>query len=115
MTEHQAYMAAPWFGLLETAVATHPRRIAGVADHMGVSRPALSQILNGKYPAQTDRIARKVLDHYDRPDCPLVGRVIDRTLCRKTSLRPQPSGGDALARWKVCQACPHKPSDKETP
>jgi hypothetical protein len=119
---HRPYMDAAWFALLEAAVASHPRKRAGVADDMGISRTTISQIMSGTYGASPerpegcspDKIARAVIDHYDRPDCPLVGRVIDRPLCRKTSLRPQPRGGDALARWQVCQQCPHKPA-KETP
>lgn len=121
MTEriHRDYMDEPWFALLESAVAAHPRRIAGVADDIGISRAALSMVMGGRYGVSPDRpegcstakIARAVIDHYDRPDCPLVGRVIDRSLCRMTSLRPQPRGGEALARWMVCQACSHKPKE----
>lgn len=113
------YMDEAWYALLETAVAHHPRRRTGVADDIGISRSAISMVMSGKYGRSDDRpdgcppdtIARAVLDHYDRPDCPLVGRVIDRALCRKTSLRPRPCGGAALGRWQVCQSCPHKPTE----
>jgi hypothetical protein len=98
-----------WRQLLTRAVDNHPRGIAGVAEQIGLSRPAISQVLSETYPASTDNIARRVLDHYDRPDCPLVQREIDRPLCRKTALREQPRGGDALTRWTVCQTCPYKP------
>ncbi len=98
-----------WMTLLTKAVEADPRGRAGVADHLGLSRPAISQVLSGTYPASTEHIAQRVMDHYDRPDCPLVGREIDRPLCRKTALRERPRGGDALARWTTCQTCSHKP------
>jgi len=100
-----------WKALLAEAVDAHPRGRAGVAEAMGLSRSAISQALAGTYPASTDKIARRVLDHYDRPDCPLVGRVIERALCRRISLIPEPRGGDARARWVICQTCPNKPKE----
>lgn len=115
------YMLERWFSLLEMAVDAHPRSRAGVADEIGLSRPAISQVMTGSYGvsperpegSSVDKIARAVIDHYDHPDCPLVGRVITRPLCRKTALRVQPRGGDALARWNTCQTCAHKP-EKES-
>lgn len=104
-------MTERWLALLARAVAEHPRGRAGVAEEIGFSRPAVSQVLTGTYPCKTDRIARAVIDHYDRPDCILVGRVIERALCRRTSLIHEPKGGAARERWLVCQTCPHKPKE----
>jgi hypothetical protein len=101
-----------WMTLLSSAVASHPRGITGVSETLGLkNHSAISQVLSGSYGASTDNIARRVLDHYDRPDCPLVAHVIARALCRKTALREQPIGGDALVRWMTCQTCPNKPKE----
>lgn len=99
-----------WYRLLAAAVESDPRGCAGVADVLGVSRPAVSLVMRGKYPAGTARIARAVIDHYDHPNCPLAGRVIRRELCRKTALRTEPRGGDARARWLTCQGCVSRPA-----
>jgi hypothetical protein len=104
-------MAKQWLELLRHAVASNPRGIAGVAEVLGFSRSAISQVLSSSYPARPDKIARAVIDHYDKPDCILMNRVIDRPLCRRVSLIPEPKGGDARVRWLTCQTCPHKPQE----
>ncbi len=102
-------MSEHWKTLLAEAIATDPRGRAGVADRLGLSRSAVSQVMSDTYPARVDKIAQTVLDHLDKPDCPLVGRIIERALCRRTALIPGPRGGDARARWLTCQTCPSKP------
>jgi hypothetical protein len=94
------------------AVKADARGIAGVAERIGFSRPAVSQVLNGVYPADPAKIAQAVLDHYDHPRCPLVGGdEIDRAVCRRKALRPEPFGGQVLrANWGVCQSCSFKPN-----
>jgi hypothetical protein len=104
-------MAEKWLELLRQAVDADPRGRAGVAEKIGFSRPAISQVLSGVYPARPDKIARAVVDHYDKPDCILMNKVIDRPLCRRVSLIPEPQGGDARVRWLTCQTCPHKPQE----
>ena len=45
---------------------------------MGLSAAAISQVLNDKYPASTDNIARKVLRVYgsgDKVTCPRLGQI----------------------------------------
>lgn len=108
----QPYMAEPWFRLLEQAVTDHPRGIAGVADDLVASRAALSLILNGKYPAKTDRFARRVEDAYDRQDCPHLGEPVTRPACRAHALRQAPTSSPREMRhWRACQQCPHKPKE----
>ncbi|MFZ5483517.1 MAG: hypothetical protein ACOZB0_04730 [Pseudomonadota bacterium] len=104
-------MAEHWKNLLARAVEDDPRGRAGVAEKIGYHRSAVSQALSGTYAAKMDKIAQAVLDHYDRPDCILVGRVIERPLCRRTALIAEPKGGDARVRWLTCQTCPHKPQE----
>ncbi len=106
-------MTERWMVLLEKAVEADPRGRQGVADRIGFSRGAVSTALAGKYAADPANIARAVMDHLDNPYCPLVVRVIERRICRRTSLIKEPAGGDARLRWLTCQTCPHKP--KESP
>jgi hypothetical protein len=103
---------ANWMALLAGAVVADPRGIAGVAERIGFSRPAISQVLSGTYAASTARIETAVMDHYDLPLCPLAGGVeIPRATCRRKALRPQPFGGRViLADWHTCQACQYKPN-----
>lgn len=105
-------MTKHWKDLLAQAVDEDKRGRAGVAERLGLSRAAVSLALAGKYPAKTDKIARAVIDHYDRPSCDLQhGAVIDRPLCRRISLIAEPKGGDARVRWLICQTCAHKPKE----
>jgi len=111
---------ANWMALLAGAVEADPRGITGVAERIGFSRPAISQVLSGSYGvtderpdgADPARIAAAVMDHYDLPLCPLAGGVeIPRATCRRKALRPQPFGGRViLADWHTCQACQYKPN-----
>jgi hypothetical protein len=103
-------MLERWRQLLNEAVATDPRRIAGVADRLGLSRSAISQVVSGTYPASTRRIAARVLDHYDHIACPHLGQSISRQRCAGYALRPCPTTSPAEVRhWRACQACPLKP------
>lgn len=104
-------MSEPWIDLLRQAVARHPRGAIGVGHKIGYARSAISMVLAGTYPAATTKIAQAVLDHYDRPVCPLVATEIDRARCRRLALIPEPRGGDARARWHTCQTCEHKPKE----
>lgn len=106
----QPYMAERWFSLLVAAVETDSRGRAGVAERIGYSRGAVSNTLKGNYGAGVDGVAQAVLDHYDNPDCPLMGgRAIARRICRRTSLIQEPIGGDARTRWLTCQNCANRP------
>lgn len=104
-------MTERWLDLLATAVDTHPRGRAGVADDLGLSRSAISQVLSGRYPASSQHIARRVLDHYDRFTCPHLGSPITPARCGQYALRPCPTTSPAEVRhWRACQGCPHKPA-----
>lgn len=97
--------------LLLAAAKAHPRRLAGVADALGYSRPALSRYVNGSY-GSAQALEASILKHYDRRTCPHTGEDLAADMCRRRALSPQPFGGAArLAQWTACQACPHKPTE----
>lgn len=102
-----------WLALLNSAVEADPRGRAGVAERIGFSRSAISQVLSGTYPADPAKVALAVIDHYDRPACPLAGGIeIERGDCRRKALRPRPFGGRTLlTQWETCQTCPNKPKE----
>ena len=101
-----------WLDLLKAAVDADPRGIAGVADVLGISRTALSMAINGKYPAKTDKIAQRVLAHYDRHDCPHTGESIVRAACHALASRQAPTNSPREMRhWRACQGCEHKPKE----
>lgn len=116
----QPYMAERWFALLVQAVESDPRGRAGVAEHMQaageerVSRVQISLVLDGVYPASTERLAAKVLAVFDRHDCPYLGEPVTNDTCRQANAGPPPTWDPAaLDQRRVCQNCPHHPSKGE--
>jgi len=100
--------------LVKAAAAAHPRRLAGVAEALGYSRPALSRYVNGSYGAATD-LEAAIFDRYQGLRiCPHDGEEVPVAHCRRRAHAPEPYGGNARhAAWQACQRCPMKPL-KET-
>lgn len=99
-----------WMHLLEAAVEADPRGRAGVAAKIGFSRPAISQVMNGVYPADPASVAQAVLDYYDRLICPHLVREISPRECADYARRDCPTTSPREVRhWRACQTCPHKP------
>jgi hypothetical protein len=96
-----------WLTLLSQAVADSSK--AAVAEELGVSRPAISLLLLGKYPGKTDRMAARILDRYARVECPHTGKIVTPDHCRRLAGPVPTSSPAALRQWRACQACPHKP------
>lgn len=105
--------ALDWFELLRNAVDEHPRGKAGVADDLDISRTAVSLVLAGTYPANTDKIATRVRDRYDRIACPHLVESIAPDVCRSYALRPAPTNSPRdMRHWRACQNCPRKPEER---
>lgn len=101
-----------WMTLLQQAIDADPRGIAGVADAIDVARPTLSLVVNGKYPAKTDKVAAKVLAVYDRLDCPHLGESITRAVCAGHARRAAPTSSPRdMRHWRACRSCSHKPQE----
>lgn len=105
-------MNKDWFSLLSAEVAKTSR--AAVADRMGVSRTAISLVMNGKYGAATDKIAARVLAVYDVVACPHLGKEISQAECAAHAGRAIPTSSPrAVRHWKACQSCPHNKGEQK--
>lgn len=93
-----------------------------VAKKIGVSRSALSQIINkcgpyGTGMSSTKNIERKTLEILDKFVCPHLSEtrgeevLINGELCRSYALRTVPTGvAHQVRHWQACQQCPLKPA-----
>lgn len=92
---------------LKQAVAAS--NITIVAEKIGVSRTALSLVINGKYPADAQKLIDRFELEYSNVDCPFAQRELTRQDCRQRSTAPRPFGGAAKAAWwNACQTCIYK-------
>lgn len=100
-------MRKNWLELLTEAVDASNR--AEVAKELGVSRTAVSLLLLGRYPGNTNRMAARILERYARVDCPHTGKNVTPDHCRKFTGQVPSSSPAALRQWRACRACPHTP------
>lgn len=99
-----------WIEILAEQVAKKNKQ--AVADEIGVSRTAISLVLDGKYPASTDNLERKVLERYSIVVCPFLNREISNKQCREHhSAKAPTSSPRAMRHWRVCQSCEHNKGD----
>jgi len=95
-----------WMKLLQDAVAASSKK--AIADQLGVSRSAISLIVNGKYPANPEHIAMKVLSKFGRIRCPHLDVEITQEQCRDHHTRSAPTSNPrAMKHWRACQVCAH--------
>jgi hypothetical protein len=87
---------------------------ANVALELGYSRTAISLLLNGKYPSDGARIARKAFDFYDnRRHCPHLQVEITGRECRGYATQPFSVGNPARTRHlQACWRCKYRPEGK---
>lgn len=107
-----AYLNERWFAILRAAVKADPRGRQGVADRLGkgCGRAALSLVISGRYPAKPDRIARRVLEIFDRYLCPYHGADVQAAYCIEINGAPVPTWDPAaLDLRRRCQTCEHRP------
>lgn len=107
-----------WRAILAREVALHPRKKAGVAERLGVSRTYVSRATSTGASAfkdvPRDFIAR-VLDLEADVDCPASGGRVARAECRKAN-GPAPTHNPlAMRLWRECQRCPIKPIQETNP
>lgn len=112
------YQTLPWFALLQTVCSSRQR--VKVAEMLGISPAALSQVLNGsgKYgtgEAKTDRIGERVIHVFGRYECPHMSAergeptVIEAAACAINAHRPAPVGSPRdMQFWQACNGCAHK-------
>ena len=97
-----------WLELLREAVRSRGRET--VCDELDISKPTLSLVLAGKYPARTDTIEKKVLNTYGadtRVVCPVLGEIT-ALKCRRTYRKAERIGTLASGnpvKFKLYQTC----------
>ncbi len=107
-----------WLDLVHAEVAASS--IAATAGRMGVSRSALSQVINGCGPYGTGRasvasIARAAVENLGTVTCPFLTEFhgqptqVRLSECREIASRrtPPTNSPRALAHWRACRECPH--------
>ncbi|MDP2786642.1 MAG: XRE family transcriptional regulator [Pseudomonadota bacterium] len=81
-----------------------------VADRIGLGRSAVSMVMDGTYPAQSDAVLTVALAQLDRVACPYLGMEIEPARCAETSTGPAPTWDpNAMTHRRACQTCAHKP------
>lgn len=96
------------------AGATH----RAIAAKVGVSNAAITTYVNGKYPAGVTRLEKKIVEAYERVDCPFLTREIATADCHRYAAASCPTSSPlALRHWRACQSCALNPNlaNKATP
>ncbi|MFN3985704.1 MAG: helix-turn-helix domain-containing protein [Rhodocyclaceae bacterium] len=107
--------AIDWLALLRQAVADGDSGgrggISRVAVRLGVSRPYVSQVLNGLRTNVPPAFIARVIDRlHVVAECPATMLAQPRSECRRLGLGAAPTHNPLAMRiWKTCQQCPHKP------
>lgn len=109
-----------WLDLVEAEVAASGS-ISATAIRIGVSRSALSQIINkcgpyGTGKASVAKIAEKTVQALTKIHCPFLSEfhgtatVITGAECRQHADRDTPpiNNPRELRHWRACQNCPHR-------
>ncbi len=106
-------MPEAWLDILRARVAAEGQ--AAVAQTLGVARSAISMVLNGKYPAATHRLARKVLAAYGQKDCPILGAILPATCTTHAQAAKRlglvAGNPQTLRLRKACLTCQHNGGD----
>lgn len=94
-----------WRTALDAAIAADPRRTAGVALRLGVSRPYVSRVINHHMRAPQEFIDR-VTAILMRVECPHLKASLAPAECRTFSARRyQQIGPFEVDHWRACQSC----------
>lgn len=101
-----------WLTLLKQAVdSTNCTAVAAELSAGGkqVSRTTISLVVNGKYPAKTDKIAAMVLNTYGKVECPFLTQEITLAECKQHHTSSVPTSSPrAMKHWRACQSCPNR-------
>lgn len=108
-----------WLEVLRSQALKPEVTKKGIADQLGISRTAVSLLIDGKYTARTDRVARKIANkvmglYAHRAWCPHIHQSITSAVCAEHHSAPMPmSDPAALRHWVACKNCPQNPNRKE--
>lgn len=107
-----------WIALLR-AERTRGKSIAAIAREVGMPRPSLSLLINGKYPAGLEKVTAKfentvLLRYRAQVACPHLKRGISAAECARHASAPMSmSSPSKLRQWRACQRCDHNPNRTE--
>lgn len=86
--------------------------VVGVSRKLGYSNHTLvSRIAKDRVPA-SDKFRARVIACYHRVTCPHNGQSQARSDCSRALAAPPTHNPGAMAHWRACQRCPHKPESK---
>jgi transcriptional regulator with XRE-family HTH domain len=99
-----------WIEILKEEL--EKRGLTQVAKDLELSKPTVSLVSNGKYPANTKKVEErimKVYGTYQKIGCPILG-AITQTKCVETRMRARLIGMKAgnpetLRLYKTCETC----------
>lgn len=104
-------------GLLRAELARPGASCQSVARRLGVSRSAVSQARDLRYPGDARRLRARIVETFaGQIDCPHLGRQLAPAECRQLRERPLSECCASRAEvqlWQACQACPFNPDRKE--
>lgn len=84
---------------------------ADVARRLGVSQPAVSGALKGRYIGNVERLAERIRGELlnEHVPCPVLGQITTR-ICQDEREKPFHTANPVRVRlWKECRQCPHNP------
>jgi len=101
-----------WLEVLRVEASKPGRSKQAIAEELGVSRPAISLLVAGKYTARLDKVgaklAPKILSLYaERVWCPHLRSSISGADCTDHRSAPMTMSDPAkLKHWAACKSCP---------
>ena len=104
-----------WLEVLR-AEASRPRVTKqSIANQLGISRTAVSLLIDGKYTAKTDKVSKKIANkvmalYADKVWCPHLRNELSPKACRHHATAPMSNSDPAkLKHWAACRTCSHNP------
>lgn len=86
--------------------------MTAAAERLGVSRTAVSLLMNDKYTADPGAMHARILDVLGGVFCPYLEADLARSECKRRHTRQHPPAqtADAVRHWRACQRCRHNPA-----
>lgn len=102
--------------LLHSRLEFHKGSRTALARELSMSRSAISQALDGKYPGSTAKLRARIFDLLaGQVTCPHLGADISPARCKETRERPLSAASasrDDAKQWQACQSCRFNPAAK---
>lgn len=100
--------------LMRRRLDYHDGSRAALAREIGVSRAAVSQALDGKYPSGTGKLRARVIEALaEMVKCPHLGAALAPGVCkaaRERKLSTVSGSRSDVKHWQACQNCRNNPA-----